>query len=137
MINCKYKICQWPECDKTCGLVPTGDYLVGTSEEEELIYHLQNEIIKKDKALAALNKAFHLLKNDIITEMKNASEQFMIETSEFEICCPLKYPDCGNDPGWRKHFDYEDWVEDGCPSECSFYAEGMGYYCPHYYDEDK
>lgn len=42
--NCKHKICCWPECDKACGLVPKEDYVVGSSDEEMLIYELQAEI---------------------------------------------------------------------------------------------
>ena len=44
MIKCVHDECQWPECDKTCGMVPTGDYAVGSSAEEQLIYHLQERI---------------------------------------------------------------------------------------------
>lgn len=44
MIKCVHDECKWPECDKTCGFVPTSDYVIGSSAEEKLIYHLQERI---------------------------------------------------------------------------------------------
>lgn len=45
MLKCIYNECRWPDCKRTCGLVPESkDYTPDSSAEENLIYHLQNRI---------------------------------------------------------------------------------------------
>lgn len=137
MIDCKHKICCWPECDKTCGLVPVGDYPVGASEEEDLIYHLQEEIKKRDKFIEniywTLKDAHNKIDNALIPTygiLKDA-------TADYEPACPLGYSDCLNDPAWLKYFDYDEWKKDGCPTTCHHYkGKGTGYLCEGYYNSE-
>lgn len=133
MLKCLYNECRWPECDKTCGLVPPGDYAVGSCPEEGLIYHLQNEVAR--------------MKNIILTTRIHASR---INTNALEILkscpavdtyertCPYGYQDCVYDPGYLRAFYPEEWVEDGMPTTCGESCGGKdGGYCNNYDWEDK
>ena len=132
MLDCKYKICQWPDCDKTCGLNPVGDYSTGAA----LIHHLQNEIQKKDKTLSEVYSILGKVKTDIFKDIIPLEEALGVITAEYESTCPLGYTDCFNDPGWLKYWDYDEWKKDGCPMVCSYYKENMGYLCPEYYNSE-
>lgn len=131
MIKCIHEECQWPECEKTCGLVPAEEnYPVGASLEEGLIYYLQGRIGELKTELAEckaimcdwhrnLNKLAHTIK------VPNACD-------DYERVCKYGYMDCVCDPGYiRKH--YPDWWKDlGMPITCDECEDGSGYD-----DEDK
>lgn len=131
MLKCIHDQCQWPECDKTCGLVPTGGYIAGSSAEEKLILHLQNEIAE---LLATLDSTkFHLGRaiNNICSEL-TIIESDLPAINEYIPSCPHGYCDCVYDPAYiRKH--YPDWWKDlGMPTSCKNCPDGE-----RYDDEDK
>lgn len=138
MLDCKHKICCWPECNKTCGLVPASDYPVGASEEEELIYHLQDEIAKRDKLIKNVYRILTNVKTDIFKDLIPLEEALEVTTADYEPACPLNYTDCLNDPGWLKFWDYDEWKKSGCPEVCHHYKDdGTGYLCAGYYNPEE
>lgn len=111
MIKCIHDKCQWPECDKTCGMVPTGDYVVGSCAEEELIYHLQKELDRANASLAAvINHA-----NAMINSLKSIS---VVPECGYEPTCPYGYVDCVYDPAYLREYNFDYWVECGMPTGC-------------------
>lgn len=127
MIKCIHNECQWPECDKTCGLVPTGDYAVGSSLEEGLIYHLQGRIAD----LLAEREETRALVFEVNRVAKLAARECSWDYDEVKACvkvCKHGYADCVNNPEYMRRYHTECWIEDGMPTECEE--------C-YYDDEDK
>lgn len=131
MIKCIYEECQWPECEKTCGLVPAEEnYPVGASLEEGLIYHLQGRIGELKAEIAECHR--------LMTQARINARQIdraLITPTDFDNyprACKYGYLDCVCDPGYiRKH--YPDWWKDlGMPTTCDECKDGSGYD-----DEDK
>lgn len=128
MIKCIHEECCWPECEKTCGLVPAEEnYPVGASLEEGLIYHLQGRIGELKTELQNTQK--------MIRDWYNASHELIYKInlpSSYEHACKYGYRDCVRDPGYiRKH--YPDWWKDlGMPITCDECEDGS-----EYDDEDK
>ena len=131
MIKCIHEECCWPECNKTCGLVPAEEnYPVGASLEEGLIYHLQERISELKTELAECHR--------LMTQARMNARQIdraLITPSSFDDyprACKYGYHDCVCDPGYiRKH--YPDWWKDlGMPTTCDECEDGDGYD-----DEDK
>ena len=133
MIKCIYDQCQWPECDKTCGLVPTGDYVAGSCAEEKLIAHLQGRI----EDLMDTLKASQLYASSLLLSLSQVTRQVQdfkafVDTDSYVPTCPHGCCDCVYDPAYiRKH--YPDWWKDlGMPTSCENCPNGE-----RYDDEDK
>ena len=131
MLRCKYDECQWPECEKTCGLVPAEEnYPVGASLEEGLIYHLQGRIGELKAEIAEC----HRLMTQARIDARQIERALMTSTDfdNYTRVCKYGYHDCVCDPGYiRKH--YPDWWEElGMPITCDECKDGSGYD-----DEDK
>lgn len=127
MIKCVHDECKWPECDKTCGFVPTGDYVIGSSAEERLIYHLQERIAE----LLAEREGTRAMLHEVERVVRQTTRQCSWGYDEDEACskvCKYGYTDCVNNPEYMRRFHPECWIEDGMPTECEE--------C-HYDDEDK
>ena len=131
MIKCIHEECCWPECEKTCGLVPAEEnYPVGASLEEGLIYHLQGRIGELKAELQNTRK--------MIRDWYSASHELIHKINlpssydNYERACKYGYRDCVCDPGYiRKH--HPDWWKDlGMPTTCDECEDGSGYD-----DEDK
>ena len=133
MIKCIYDQCQWPECDKTCGLVPTGDYAVGSCAEEGLIYYLQSELAKITTKASAVNVYLNRIKINA-----NDAHDILVEPL-YERTCPYGYHDCVYDPGYLRKYHKEDWIANGMPVSCGETCGGKseGGYCNDYDWEDK
>lgn len=129
MVKCVHNECQWPECDKTCGLVPTGDYEAGSSAEESLIHHLQcriDELLTANKELRQKITAAKMI-------VRSFDRNLYIPTEEDIACskvCLYGRADCVYNPEYIRRNDPEWWVELGMPTECKEES------C-YYYDEDK
>lgn len=129
MIKCIHDECCWPECDKTCGLTPTGNYEAGSSAEESPIHHLQCRI---DELLAA-NEEFRQKTMAAKMIVRSLEKSLWIPTEEevaYEKVCLHGWVDCIHNPEYIRRNYPEWWVELGMPTECT---EESCYYD----DEDK
>ena len=133
MNKCIHSRCQWPQCDKTCGLVPTGDYKAGSSEYEPLIKHLIEEIVSLKIQLDSTNfwvsAALDSLK-PVQTDLTHAYNES--NTSSYYPTCPHGYCDCVYDPAYIRHNHPKWWIDLGMPTSCNHCLEGE-----RYDDEDK
>lgn len=133
MLKCEYKTCQWPECNKTCGLVPEGDYVIGSCAEEGLIYELQKRIEQlQTDAVTARVYANRLRGNlDMLLDA-------IPSLNDYQRVCPYGYADCVYDPGYIKTYYPQKWIEMGMPIACGESCGGKdGGYCNDYDWEDK
>lgn len=140
MIKCIHKTCKWPECDKTCGKVPKGDYIIGSSTEEKLIYYLQDQIEKLSKKNKEMFNTIQLLRSNLTTYIQKPLGQIANELSlEYERVCPFGKIDCVYDPGYIRHYYPDWWKELGMPTTCSHVITDTdgNQYCTSYDDEDK
>ena len=131
MIKCIYEECRWPECDKTCGLVPTEkNYSVGVSLEESLIYHLQGRISELKAELAEC----HQLMAQARINAHQIDKALIVPSSydNYERVCKYGYMDCVCDPGYIRKHHLEWWKDLGMPITCDECKDGSGYD-----DEDK
>lgn len=132
MLKCKYETCCWPECEKTCGLVPAGDYVVGSCAEEDLIYHLQEKI----RNVEAKATAARIFTNRVKDEANRVLES--LAEPSYEKVCPYGYTDCVYDPGYIRKYYPSTWIEMGMPTTCGESCGGKdGGYCNDYDWEDK
>lgn len=130
MLKCIHDQCQWPECDKTCGLVPTGDYVAGSCAEEGLITHLQEEIAGLKNTLIVNQQQLSFLSMDLHDSIKRIRSVSAIE--DYIPTCPHGYCDCVYDPAYIRKY-YPDWWKDlGMPTSCKNCPNGE-----KYDDEDK
>lgn len=116
MIKCIYDECQWPECNKTCGM-----------GSEELIYHLQariNELLKERKEIRDF---FRQQMQAMVKGTKWLALDYDIDMACAQAC-RHGYTDCVYNPEYMRRFYPECWIEDGMPTECED--------C-HYDNEDK
>lgn len=133
MIKCIHEECCWPECEKTCGLVPAEEnYPVGASLEEGLIYHLQERIGELKAELEETRANMRAYYRDMHELIHKFNIPPLLECNNYERVCKYGYDDCVCDPGYiRKH--YPDWWKDlGMPITCDECKDGSGYD-----DEDK
>lgn len=131
MIRCIHEECRWPECDKTCGLVPAEEnYSVGASSEEGLIYHLQERI----SALKAELAECHRLMTQARMNAHQIDRALIVPSSydNYERVCKYGYMDCVCDPGYIRKHHLEWWKDLGMPITCDECKDGSGYD-----DEDK
>lgn len=129
MIKCIYNECQWPECDKTCGMVPIGDYVVGSSAEEQLIHHLQERIAE----LLVDREGTRAMLYEVERIVKQTTRQCDWGYDEDEACakvCLYGYTDCIRNPEYLRRHHKEWWKELGMPTRCT--EENC-----YYDDEDK
>ena len=133
MLKCIHDECCWPNCDKTCGLVPKEKiHVVGSSAEEGLIYHLQGRVAELK---AELTECRNIINDTrvILDTMRPA----LITTSswdDYERACKHGYADCIHDPGYLKKHHNKWWIELSMPTNCDDCD------CEHgecYDDEDK
>ena len=132
MIRCIYDECQWPNCDKTCGLTPAEDYVLGDCKEEALIFHLQDEIKALSEKIDAIDK--HL--GSTLFLINQAYHSIPEKTTRYDKCaevCKFGYGDCIYNPMYIKMTYPDWWVELGMPTEC---ADCNDENC-RYDDEDK
>lgn len=130
MIKCVYDECQWPECDKTCGLAPTGDYEAGSSAEERLIYHLQHRVDELLAENAELRQKFEVARS-CVRQINNIYIPNHIE-KRLVKGCKFGYEDCIHNPEYIRYHYPDWWVELGMPVDCPNCNEDN---C--YDDEDK
>ena len=141
MIKCIHDECRWPECDKTCGLVPKEEiHVVGSSAEEGLIYHLQGRIAELKAELAGC----YNIMDDIRITLNSTKKAFIaIDTTrkalnisshwdDYPRVCKFGYSDCIHDPGYLRKHCFEWWKELGMPTTCEHCSDGE-----EYDDEDK
>ena len=131
MIKCIHDECRWPECDKTCGLVPSGDYAVGSSAEEKLIYHLQH---RNDELLAEIAELRQRM-TSIQIALDKICRGFntpIDKVKRLSKACKFGYVECIHNPEYIRR-NYPDWwIELGMPIDCPNCEEG-----DYYDDEDK
>lgn len=133
MLKCKYTDCCWSECDKTCGLVPPSDYVVGSCAEEGLIYELQRRIQQEKNATITTRIYANRIKGnvDMILDAHPGID-------DYERVCPYGYRDCVYDPGYVKTYHKQQWIKMGMPTTCGESCGGKdGGYCNDYDWEDK
>ena len=131
MIKCIHEECRWPECDKTCGLVPAEkNYPVGASLEEGLIYHLQGRIGELKAELAEC----HRLMSQVRINARQIDRALIMPPSydNYERACKYGYVDCVCDPGYIRKHHLEWWKDLGMPTTCDECENGS-----EYDDEDK
>ena len=132
MIKCIHDECQWPECDKTCGLVPSGDYTVGSSAEEKLIYHLQH---RNDELLAEISELRQVMTSTKIALDKiyrGFNAPLTDKVKRLSKGCKFGYIECIYNPEYIRYNDPDWWVDLGMPIDCPDCKEGE-----LYDDEDK
>lgn len=133
MLKCKYNDCRWPECEKTCGLVPPGDYAVGSCPEEGLIYELQRRIEQLQCDAVTARVYANRLRGNL-----NMLLDAIPSSSDYERVCPYEYMDCVYDPGYLRKYHPETWEKMGMPITCGETCGGKdGGYCNEYDLEDK
>lgn len=130
MIKCIHDQCQWPECDKTCGMVPTGDYVAGSCAEEKLIAHLQKQIESLTNMLHINQQQLAFLSIDLNNNLKRVRSLTNIE--EYRPTCPHGNIDCVYDPAYVRRYYPDWWVKLGMPTSCQNCPNGE-----RYDDEDK
>lgn len=135
MIKCIHDQCRWPECDKTCGLVPTGDYVAGSCAEEGLIAHLQEEIERlhgafREQKLYLQNARFSCM--ELSKRLNYAHEVLFDSVNGYVPTCPHGYSDCVCDPAYIRRYHPDWWKDLGMPTSCENCPNGEGYD-----DEDK
>lgn len=131
MLKCIYNECRWPDCKRTCGLVPESkDYTPDSSAEKYLIGHLQNRIselrVEIQKCHAAMGDAME----DARMSIEHIKRALTTPTyyDDYPRACKLGYDDCIHDPGYLRKYCFEWWKELGMPITCE--------HC-EYDDEDK
>ena len=133
MIKCIHEECCWPECEKTCGLVPAEEnYPVGASLEEGLIYHLQGRISELKTQLKNYQDQIRMARLEILTADKKLKSFIVSEWDNYPRACKYGYEDCVYDPGYLRKHDLDWWKELGMPITCEHCKDGSGYD-----DEDK
>lgn len=133
MIKCIHDQCQWPECDKTCGLVPTGDYVAGSCAEEGLIAHLQQTI--QDMHLSLNETRLLVLNCRLSLQGATKSLQSIAEhmaPDNYVPTCLHGYCDCVYDPAYIRKYHLDWWIDLGMPTSCKNCPNGE-----RYDDEDK
>lgn len=130
MIKCIHAQCQWPNCDKTCGMVPTGDYVAGSCAEEKLIAHLQEQIEGLTNMLHINQQQLAFLSIDLNNNLKRVRSLTNIE--EYHPTCPHGNIDCVYDPAYIRRYHPDWWVKLGMPTSCQNCPNGE-----RYDDEDK
>ena len=117
MVKCIHDECRWPECDKTCGLVSKEKvYVVGSSAEEGLIYHLQGRIAELKAELTECRNVI----NDARITLDTMRPALIITSfwDDYERACKHGYADCVCDPGYLKKHHNKWWIELGMPTTC-------------------
>lgn len=131
MLKCIYNECRWPDCKRTCGLVPESkDYTHDSSAEENLIYHLQNRISELRVELQKCHAAMEDAMEEAFASIGHIKRALTTPTyhDDYPRACKLGYDDCIHDPGYLRKYCFEWWKELGMPITCE--------HC-EYDDEDK
>ena len=132
MLKCVYSECRWPDCDKTCGLVPESkDYNPDASAEKDLICHLQNRISELSVEL----QECHMAMEDARLNIEHIKRTLVTPSyyDDYPRTCKFGYNHCIHDPGYIKKYCKEWWIELGMPTTCDEYCK-LG---ECYDDEDK
>lgn len=104
MRKCLYEKCQFPNCERTCGL-----------SLEELIVSLQSEIQK----LTSERKTMLLYFTNINQYSKLSMDKFNTYENEMREHCKEGYCDCVNNPWYLRKFHSDYWKEIGMPTKCA------------------
>lgn len=131
MLKCIYNECRWPDCKRTCGLVPESkDYTPDSSAEKNLIYHLQNRISELKVEVQKYHAAIEDAMEESIASIGHLKRALTTPTyyDDYPRACKLGYDDCIHDPGYLRKYCFEWWKELGMPITCE--------HC-EYDDEDK
>lgn len=120
MLKCTHKTCQYPKCDKTCGL-----------GLEELITQLQTENAQLRQELFNLNLHINSVRYALREADKNLVKCYP-SINEYTPTCPHGFVDCVYDPAYLKEYCTEWWIELGMPTSCKNCENGE-----KYDDEDK
>lgn len=119
MVKCIHTKCQYPKCDRTCGL-----------GSNSIIKMLQEQIEELLVERALLRGKLY----NIYNESRQIHEYLNPENNFNEACakvCAHGYTDCIHNPEYLRRYHPEYWVELGMPTECK-----NDEYC-YYDDEDK
>ena len=120
MLKCIHKTCQYPNCEKTCGL-----------SLEELIAQLQVENKQLRRELFNLNTNISLVRMNLYEADKRLNKCYP-STNEYTPTCPHGFMDCVYDPAYLKEYCTEWWIKLGMPTSCENCKNGE-----RYDDEDK
>ena len=130
MIKCKYKMCQYPDCGRECGM-----------SDHDLIQHLVKEygdlhfeyVTLRECCRGAIDVAYRGI--HALTDQRK----------DYTPTCKCGYYDCVGDPAYIRCYHPKWWEELGMPTSCAdlnygkdiCYEEDGEWYCDHYDDEDK
>ena len=120
MLKCVHKNCQYPDCEKTCGL-----------NLEELIAQLQVENKQLRQELFNLNTNISLVRLSL-RETKTRLLKCYPSINKYTLTCPHGFMDCVYDPAYLKEYCFDWWKELGMPTSCENCKNGE-----RYDDEDK
>ena len=119
MTKCPNEYCTYPDCDMSCEM-----------ELEDLLESVAKENEELREVIESLQNSLWAIRRE--------TSKHMYER-EYKTTCPYGYADCINDPAYQKKYYFENWDEDGRPTECDYaqnhYANSSS--CPYYDDEDK
>ena len=117
MLKCIYSECRWPDCDKTCGLVPESkDYSPDSSAEKDLICYLQNRISELSVEL----QDYQAVMEDARLNIEHIKRALVTPSyyDDYPRVCKFGYSDCVYDPGYLKKHHNKRWIELGMPTTC-------------------
>ena len=129
MISCPFDKCEYPACDRTCGL-----------DEPGIIAMLQKQIEVLDTYRRNMNLGLLEIRHLEEYLDKLQREGYRDEFNYYEEC---PYEDCILNPMEMKQWRTEYWQKKGCPNRCSYFIDkpdtpGLGEWdCPYYDDECK
>lgn len=129
MISCPFDKCEYPACDRTCGL-----------DEPGIITMLQKQIEVLNTYRRNMNLGLLEIRHleEYLGQLQH--EGYKDIFNHYKEC---KFIDCIHNPMEMKQWRQEYWQEKGCPNRCSYFIDkpdtpGLGEWdCPYYDNECK
>lgn len=131
MLKCDRHICEYPDCEKTCGL-----------SELELIKHLQKQVRDARVDIRWAESTLYAIR----AQVDRVHGEIKQRLPAYEPTCPCGYIDCVGDPAYIRWTNPKWWKELDMPTSCADLNYGKpchkvdedgNLYCEHYDDEDK
>ena len=128
MIGClNDEKCTYPRCPHTCGLDEIG-IIEMLQEQNEILRTYRRNISREMFEIRHLEKRLD----------KIQQESYKDSFNYYDEC---SFDNCIHHPAYTKKWHKEYWVEEGCPTRCSYIEEGYvkqgDWRCPYHDDEDK